>query len=323
MGSLLSEIEKRILNGESITPDEAYGLLNIPRGDTLDLITLAHRITQANFDSYVDICSILNAKSGQCTEDCSFCVQSVHYDTGCQIYPMVETEKIIKRAQEAERMGAQRFCIVTSGSELVDDEFDQVVSAIERIRDQTNIKIDCSLGSLTREKAVRLKEAGLSRYNHNLETAKSNFSNICTTHSYEDRIRVVKMLGDIDIEVCCGGIIGLGETQEQRIELAFYLKELMVDCVPINILIPRQGTPLETMISLNPMEVLITIAVFRLILPKAIIKLAGGRETNLRDLQALGFLAGANGLIIGEYLTTQGRNPDSDIQMLKDLKLKF
>jgi biotin synthase len=231
----------------------------------------------------------------------------------------MERGRIIEEAREAQKKGTGRFCLIASGRKLDDKEFETILSALGRIRKDTALDLDCSLGTLSEERAEALKKAGVTRYNHNLETAESHFPKICTTHSFQDRVRTVTVLKDRGFSVCCGGIIGLGESPQQRLELAFSLRQLGIDCIPLNILNPRPGTPLERSEPIPPMEIIKTISLFRLILPKGTIKIAGGREANLRDLQSLALLAGANGLILGNYLTTPGRSAADDLVMVRDL----
>lgn len=326
MDSLITDIGDRILSGGSISFDEAIELQKQSGADILTLMALANRIRERFCGSKVDLCAIINAKSGRCPEDCSFCAQSSYYSTGCPEYPLLEQDRLIGAAENAKRMGAANFCIVTSGNKLDDKEFRAVCITISRIRNEVGIDVDGSLGFVSGQRAHQLKEAGIVRYNHNLETSEDFYHNICSTHRFEDRVRSVEALKAADISTCCGGIIGVGEEPLHRIKLAFKLKELDIDCVPINILNPRPGTPLGSngrLKPIEPMEILKTIAIFRFVLPKAIIKLAGGRQVNLRDLQAAALLAGANGLIIGNYLTTPGGDPERDLQMIKDLGFEY
>jgi biotin synthase len=323
LNQVLSETSKSILKGEELTFSRAIYFSKLEREDILDLVSLANKVRKEYAGNGVDICSIINAKSGACVEDCYFCAQSSHYKTNISIYPFKEEEEILQAAKNAEICGARRFCIVISGKRPNTKDFKKIISVLERLGKETQLKLDCSLGSLTKDEAYALKKVGVSRYNHNIETSEDYFAKICSTHSYKDRLTTLWILKEVGLEICCGGIIGLGENWDERIKFAFALKELDVDCIPINILNPRPGTPLENAKPIPPMEIIKTIAIFRLILKDKIIKIAGGREVNLRDLQALSLLAGANGLIIGDYLTTQGRSPDLDLQMIKDLGMKI
>jgi biotin synthase len=294
-------------------------LLGTKGPDILDLAAVANRVREEFNGNEIDLCSLLNVKSGRCSEDCVFCAQSAHYKTEAPVYPLMDMNRIVEEAREAQKKGTGRFCLITSGRELNDKEFETILRALDQIRKETTLDLDCSLGTLSEERAEALKKVGVTRYNHNLETAESHFSKICTTHSFQDRVKTVAVLKDRGFSVCCGGIIGLGESPQQRLELAFSLRQLGIDCIPFNILNPRPGTPLERSESVPPIEIIKTIALFRLILPKGTIKIAGGREANLRDLQSLALLAGANGLILGNYLTTLGRSAEDDLAMGRDL----
>ncbi len=318
---MLLETSKSLLNNEPITFSKAVYFSRLEGADILDLISLANRVRKEYAGEEFDLCSLINAKSGACSEDCHFCGQSAHYNTNVPTYPLKSEDEILTAAKEAEISGATRFCIVISGKKPDTKDFKKIVSVLGKLHKETNLKLDSSLGTLNEDEIYELKNAGVTRYNHNLETSEGYFKQICSTHTYEDRLSTIKILKKVGLEVCCGGIIGLGEDWDERIRLAFTLKDLDIDCIPINILNPRPGTPLENVPPLSPMEIIKTIAVFRLILKDKIIKVAGGREVNLRNLQALALLAGANGLILGNYLTTPGRTAALDLQMLKDLEM--
>ncbi|MFQ5904418.1 MAG: biotin synthase BioB [Candidatus Binatia bacterium] len=323
MFSRIFNLAEEILEGREISYSEACRLGSLRRPEEVMALTAAaNAVREKTLGPKVDLCSLVNAKSGICIEDCAFCAQSSHFSTGCPTYSLLSPREIFQAAQAAENEGAERFCIVTSGPAPTSEELENILRALHRIREDTRLELDCSLGKLGPPDFQALRQAGVTRYNHNLETAEDHFGNICSTHSYHDRVATVKAAQETGMEVCCGGILGLGETIEQRLRLAFALKELAVDCVPINLLNPRRGTPLAHQPPISPFEAIQTTALFRLILPDKIIKLAGGREHNLRDLQALGILAGANGLIIGGYLTTQGRSPEQDLQMIRDLGME-
>lgn len=316
----LMAVRERILAGGAITRDEALTLAGALPAEIPYLAAVGNEVRLKFAGNTVESCALSNVKSGACTEDCKFCSQSGHYRTESPVYPMIAVEEIVSQAKAAEAMGATEFCMVTSGWGATNEkDFGTVLEAVRRISAETRLFVDCSLGFLTPEQVTQLKEAGLYRNNHNLEASKGYFDKICTTHTYEERASHVEMVRHYGIHPCSGGILGMGETVEQRIDLAFELAALKADCVPINVLNPRPGTPLGGVSALQPLEIIKYIAIFRLILPASTIKLAGGREINLRDLQAMAMQAGANGLIIGNYLTTMGRNPEMDITMLKDL----
>ena len=258
---------------------------------------------------------------GQVPENCKFCAQSVHYETDAPVYDLVSTTEIVDAARQMKQCGAHMFGIITSGTRIDSEkEWEVIYQAVREIK-AAGMKPCVSLGFLDRERAAALKAAGLYRYHHNLETARSFFDNICTTHDYQEDIDTILAAREAGLKTCCGGIIGMGESMEQRIEFAMTLKGLDVDSVPFNILNPRPGTPLAETRSVHPLELLVTISVFRFILPDKDIKLCGGKETNLRQLLPLGIVAGANSLMTGNYLTTTGRETSLDLEMIKDLGL--
>jgi biotin synthase len=319
-----ADIAARILDGGSVTYEEAIEIANTPDGETFDLLYQANRVRKHFCGDRVHLCSIINAKSGRCPEDCSFCAQSAHYETDVETYPLVGTEDIVSGALNAAGEGAGCFGIVTSGTTTgKGSDLERICSAIRNIRNEVGIKPACSLGIIDSETAISLRDAGMVKYHHNLETARSFFPNICTTHDYEEDVKTVKAVKEAGLRICCGGIFGLGETPEQRVEFAFTLKELDVDSIPINFLNPVPGTRLAHADFLTPMECLRIIALFRHVMPDKQISVCGGREKNLRDLQSWMFFAGANGTMVGNYLTTTGREPGQDLQMFRDLGLSI
>lgn len=311
---------RTVLEGGDLSLEDALALTEIPEIEIPYLAAAANEVRQRFVGNEVESCALSNIKSGNCSEDCKFCAQSAHYKTDSPVYPQISVDEIVRQAKQAEAFGATEFCMVSSGWGATNPkEFETVLEAVRRLKSETGLFIDASLGFLTPEQISALKEAGLYRNNHNLEASKGYFEKICTTHTHEQRVSHVEMVRHYGIHPCSGGILGMGETPRQRVELAFELKKLHAECVPINILNPRRGTPLGDVEVLSPLEIIRYIAIFRLILPKSTIKIAGGREVNLRDLQAMAMASGANGLILGNYLTTMGRNPSQDLQMLKDL----
>lgn len=316
---MIRGILERILDGADISIEEAGLLMASAKSELLALMQGADAVRRKFCGNKIDLCSLINAKSGLCSEDCKFCSQSSRYKTGCGVYPLVSIEKMVSSASQAKNSGAGSFCIVISGADPTKKEFEKIKHAIARIKKEVRIEVDCSLGSMDMESAKELKALGVDRYNHNLETSENFYRNICTSHSYQNRLDTVLLAKSSGLGLCCGGIIGMGEGPKEQLDMAFTLKKLDVRCVPINILNPRKGTPLENIKPLHPLEILKTIAIFRLILPKATIKIAGGREYGLRDLQPAAFMAGANGMIIGGYLTTKGRSVKQDLQMVRDL----
>ena len=311
---------KKVINGNTISFDEAESL--ILTDNLVKLADSANLITRKFSQDCVDVETLLNAKSGNCPEDCSFCAQSTFYETGITKYPLLPDEIILDKAVEAKMNGASSFCLVCAYREPPQNEFEKICKVIERLRKEVDIDINVSLGFMTPQRAQRLKSLGVKRYNHNLEASESFFSEICKTHDFADRVKTARTVKDAGLELCCGGIIGMGETPKQRIELAFSLSTLEPDEVPINVLIPRKGTPKELEnCSINTMDIIRTIAVWRFIMPKTILKIAGGREVYFKDNGKLALQAGANGIITGGYLTTNGNAPNKDIQMIHEIGL--
>ena len=318
---LIQEATKKILAGDNIKLPEAKRLLN-----SNDISTLAERANTItcmfNGDS-VDLETLINAKSGNCPEDCSFCSQSIFYNTGINKYELLSKDTIVKQAQKAKENGSSSFCLVCAYRSPPEKDFQKICEIIMAIKADIGIDVNVSLGFLTRERARRLKEVGVRRYNHNLETSESYFSQICRTHDFADRVNTAKIAKEEGMELCCGGIIGMGESPEQRLLLAFSIASLHPEEVPINILIARDGTPLANSTPLDPVECIKTIAVWRFIIPRAILKIAGGREVHLMNNERLALKAGANGIITGGYLTTGGNSSDQDIAMIRDIGLKI
>ena len=311
---------KKVINGNTISFDEAERLISTD--NLIKLADSANLITRKFSQDSVDVETLLNAKSGNCPEDCSFCAQSTFYETGITKYPLLPDEIILYKAVEAKMNGAASFCLVCAYREPPQNEFEKICKVIERLRKEVDLDINVSLGFMTPQRAQRLKSLGVKRYNHNLEASESFFSEICKTHDFADRVKTARTVKDAGLELCCGGIIGMGETPKQRIELAFSLSTLEPDEVPINILIPRKGTPMELEnCTINTMDIIRTIAVWRFIMPKTILKIAGGREIYFKDNGKLALQAGANGIITGGYLTTNGNAPNKDIQMIHEIGL--
>ncbi|HJR85231.1 MAG TPA: biotin synthase BioB [Nitrososphaeraceae archaeon] len=311
---------KKVINGNSITFDEAEKLLST--NNVIKLAECANLITRKFNQQTVDVESLINAKSGNCPEDCSFCAQSTFYETGITKYPLLSDEVILEKAREAEKSGSASFCLVCAYREPSQKDFEKICNTIEKLREQVNLDINVSLGFMTSERAKKLKLLGVKRYNHNLEASESFFSKICNTHDYSDRVNTARTVKEAGLELCCGGIIGMGESKKQRIELAFSLSALEPDEVPLNILIPREGTPKELdNCAIDPVDIIRTIAVWRFIMPKTILKIAGGREVHFSDGGKLALQAGANGIITGGYLTTNGNEPNKDIQMIHEIGL--
>jgi biotin synthase len=311
---------ERVLSGGSITFEEAETLLNSE--DIMILAECANTITRTFNSNSVDVEALVNAKSGRCPEDCSFCAQSSFYYTGISKYPLLSKQVLVERAAKARQGGATSFCLVCAYRDPPERDFQQICEAIKEIRSSVDIEVNVSLGFMTLARARKLKELGVKRYNHNLEAAESYFSKICNTHHFSDRIKTARIVKAAGLQLCSGGIIGMGESSRQRLELAFSLASLYPEEVPVNILIGREGTPLAGLKPLDPLEAIKTIAVWRFIMPKTIIKIAGGREKHLGRRDRLALKSGANGIITGGYLTTGGNSPDEDIAMIKEIGLE-
>jgi len=314
-------IGERIISGGSLTRTEALSIGELKDLALQELFYAALRVTRHFHGKKVDLCSIINAKSGRCSEDCTFCAQSGRYRTGAAVYPLLSPVEILRRAKEMEALGARRFSLVTSGRGVSSGDFAKILEICRELVAKTSLKLCASLGIIDGAKARQLKEAGVERYHHNIESSRGHFPNVCTTHTFEERVETIRAAREAGLEVCCGGIVGLGESWADGVDMAFTIKVLAASSVPLNVLTPVPGTPLYGCPPPAPLEVLKTVAMFRLSLPAAEIRLAGGREAGLRDLQPLALLAGANGLMVGNYLTTGGRSVMSDLRMLADLEL--
>lgn len=302
-----------------IDTQEAIALLNTVGPEVYSLFNRAHLVRMEHRDPKVRLCGVVNAKSGHCHEDCKFCPQSVHSDSKVDCYALMDSNEMVQRARESEGDLAGRFGIVTSGTALDNEsEINAVAEAIETIHNELAINPCSSLGNVSKDTLLRLKKAGLSRYHCNIETSKSFFSEICTTRPWQDSVDTIVAAKEIGLEVCCGGLLGLGESLEQRVELLDQIRELDVNAIPLNFLNPIPGTPLEDSTPMTPLECLQVIAVARLMMPTKEIRVCGGREKNLRDLQSWALISGADGLMVGGYLTTAGRDVQSDLQMIRD-----
>lgn len=307
----------------SISAKEALELLATEGAEVYRLLVRAGAARAAHSGNRVNLCGIINAKSGRCGEDCAFCAQSARHRAELSVYPLVAGPEILKQSRAFFEKGVQEFSIVTSGKSLQSrEELSEILNTLAAMREERLVSRCASLGILPASTMARLRDAGLDKYHHNLETARSHFPSICTTHDYEEDIATIEAASNAGLKVCSGGLFGLGETRAQRVELAETLRSLPVDSIPINFLTPIPGTPLEGQDDLTPMECLKIIAVFRLMMPEKDIYICGGREHNLRELQSWIFMAGANGLMVGNYLTTAGRSMDLDLQMLKDQGLE-
>lgn len=320
----MAALGERVLSGGRIEKDEAMFLINLESdADILDLLSWANRIREHFKGNKIHLCSIVNAKAGGCSENCSFCAQSSFHQTGSPKYGFVDPEPMAQAAEEAQLHGVTAVGLVAAWKGLNEGAMlDEVCERITEMKAQGKARPDASLGIIKSQKvADRLKAAGLECYGHNLESSQRFFPQHCSTHTYEDRVETIGYLKKAGLKICSGGIIGMGETREDRCDMAFALRELSANVVPINILNPIPGTPFEKTTPLAPMEILKTIACFRFILPRQEIMIAGGRTVNLRDAQSMIFMAGASALMVGNYLTTLNQPIEKDLQMLKDLGL--
>ena len=318
---LIEKLKNEAISTKGISASDALELFIEGSSYPFRIMAAASEIREHFKGKEIILCGITNAKSGKCSEDCKFCAQSSHNKADAPSYPLKNAVQMIAEADEAARSGAEYFGIVTSGKRIkTKKEWDEIFKAIKGMN-KIPISVCASLGLIDVEKARELKAAGLFRYHHNLETSRSFFKNICTTHDYEENVETIKAARMAGLSVCAGALFGMGEGITHRIELAATLRKLDVDSIPINILNPIKGTPLSHMLPLAPMEILMTIAVYRFMLPDKDIKLCGGKEKNLRQLLPLGVMAGANSLMTGNYLTTTGRDSKLDIEMIADLGL--
>jgi biotin synthase len=324
MEAFWKRIREDAMSGGGISSSDALAVLRLPREEMWRLLDVTDTIRRKFKGDGVRLCSIVNAKSGLCSEDCSFCSQSRGSMAEIAKYPLIDEEKIVAAARDAKARGAREFSIVTSGMAMRNrKELVRVGNAVERIRDEVGLETCVSLGTLSAENVAYLLSRGLRSIHHNLETSRSFFPSMCTTHEYEEDVRAVRDAKAAGAWVCCGGIFGIGETDEDRVELAMTLRELGVDSIPVNFLNPVPGTALEGRRELTPFLCIKIVAMLRLCHPSREIIVCGGREVNLRDLQALMFAAGATGTMAGNYLTTSGRPAEEDVQMIRDLGLSL
>lgn len=319
----IDEITQRILAGGEASSDEGHWLLELHHDYLPWLMAGADRIRKANRGDLIEVCAISNVRSGNCSENCSFCSQSGHHKTAAPVYDYITSNDLVDQAERARQWGASDFGVVSKGWGIRSDrERKQLGEYFEALDEKSDIGRCASLGVLTEKTAGELKDLGLENYHHNLETAESFFDRVCTTHTYQENIDTIRYARDAGLRVCAGGILGMGENLDQRIELAIQLRDLGVESVPLNFLNPQAGTPMGDREPMTPYEILQCIAVYRYLLPRAEIRIAGGRNF-LGDMQSMIFMAGASGVMIGDYLTTQGRSVDDDLQMFADLKLQI
>jgi len=316
----ISYLESKLDNNKYLTYDEVIKLINDVEFERV--YNLACKIKLINKGRIVDLCSIQNAKSGKCSENCKYCAQSLYYNTNVRSYKLLDENEILHKALYYQSFGVKRFSLVTSGNVLDDNEFSRIINIYKMLKIKTKMKLCASLGKIDYERAMKLKEAGVDFYHHNIETCRDYYKMVCTTHTYEDRVDTIKSIKKAGLSICCGGIIGLGETFEQRIKMAFEIRDLEVKSIPINILTPVKGTPFEKNVPLSPDEVIKTIAFYRIIIPDADIRYAAGRNM-LGIEQKKGFLSGISGAMVGDFLTTTGNAINDDISMIKEFGLEI
>lgn len=312
----INRLSERIAEGKTLSKSDALFISKISGSDIFSLFASANKIRERYRGNAVGLCSIVNAKSGACPEDCSFCAQSSRSKAEIDIYPLLDREVVIQKAIDAKQSGIKRFSIVTSGRKVSGKTLADIADMISEIR-KIGLIPCASLGLLNENELSILKSAGLERYHHNLETSEAFFRRICTTHSYADKIKTIEAAKSAGLSVCSGGIFGMGETWQDRIDMAFSLKELDVNSIPVNFLVPIKGTPLGHRDLLHPFEGLKIISLYRHILPQKEIRVCGGRLQILGDCHSMVFMAGADGMITGNYLTTLGRSPADDLRLIE------
>lgn len=317
----LYELYEKAINYIPLSKEEALYIFQVDDLYIPFLVHLAQKVKKHYFpENEVEFCSIINAKSGACSEDCKFCAQSKFYKTPINVYNLVPVDEMVEGAIRGVEFGANRYCIVLSGKKATPEEVERITEAVKEIkREGLPINVCVSAGTLDEVSLRKLKEAGVKRINHNLETSRNFFKNIVTTHTWEDRYETIKRIKNVGLSTCSGGIFGMGESNEDRVDIALTYRELEVDSIPLNFLMPIEGTPMENAPGVEVMEALKIIAMFRFTNPKAELRLCGGREQNLRDFHGMAMLM-TNALMVGGYLTRAGRDIKKDYQLLKDLK---
>ena len=318
----IKDCKEKVFSGIGISSDDAKKLFNVSDENLQNLAQSANEITRDFNGKKVDVEQLNNIKKNACSEDCTFCGQSAFFDTGIETYQLPSPEEVVLKAQKAKEQGAESYCLVAAWREPSPKDFEKVCTIIDQINTKVGISVECSLGFLTQEQARKLKDLKVKRYNHNLETAKSKFPEICTTHTYEDRLETLGIARDAGLELCTGGIIGLGETREQRLELTLELARLVPEEVTINILVPMPGTPLELQVDPPNSEIVRIFSVIRFLLPESVIKISGGRESKLEDGGEELLQSGANGIITEGYLTMGGNEAKRDQEMIEKIGLQ-
>ncbi len=322
MRDRLREIINKSLENQSLSVEDGLFVLSYPDNRIMEFVDEVKKIREMIFGNQVEFCSLINAKNGACSEDCSFCAQSSKYPTPINAYPLVSKKELLEGAEKAVSIKANRYCIVTSGRRATEEEVDKIAEAVKEIREKYPVKVCVSLGSIDEKSLKKLKDAGVDRVNHNLETSRNFFPNIVTTHPWEERYETIKNIQKTGLSTCTGGIFGLGESDEDIVDLAITYRELNVDSIPLNFLIPIPGTPLENSKRLTPEKCLKITGLFKIFNPKSEIRLCGGREQNLGKYHDIAMEI-ANCLMAGGYLTRAGRAPGKDEEMIKKLNRKL
>ncbi|MCZ6489669.1 MAG: biotin synthase BioB [Acidobacteria bacterium] len=314
---LWHQLSERVLQGKQISREEALHVLAVPQEELLELISACYRVRRHYHGQKIKLNMLINAKSGLCAEDCSYCSQSIVSQTGVERYPLQSREVLLEGARQALEVKAHTYCIVISGRRPTERELKAVTEAVREIKEKFPLRICCCLGLLNDEEVKRLRDAGVDRINHNLNTSEDRYGDVCSTHTFQDRTETIEAVKRGGISSCSGGILGMGESDEQIVDLVFSLRDMDIDSIPVNFLIPIPGTPLAGIEYLTPQKCLAILCLFRLVNPSKEIRIAGGREFHLRSLQPLGLYV-ADSIFIGDYLTTRGEVPEADMQMLQD-----
>lgn len=312
------------MSNVGISKKEALERIHSSKDELERLLSEARAVRERYCGAKIHLCAIINARSGKCSENCAFCAQSSWYRTDAPVYPVISPDKALSKAKIMAEAGVERFSLVTSGARLSDREFEKILDIFAVLRREIpSLWLCASLGSLDKDRAKALKEVGVSTYHHNIETSRRFYPSICTTHTFDSRLETIQVAKEAGLQVCSGGILGLGETPEDRVDMMFTLKEYNISSIPINILNPIPGTPLENQPPLPVEEILTTVAVFRLVFPSAVLRLCGGRERALGEFQKKAVETAINGLMVGNYLTTRGNPLEDDLQMVREAESSF
>ncbi|MBF0519510.1 MAG: biotin synthase BioB [Nitrospirae bacterium] len=313
---MVTKLKDKVLEGKNLTRNEAVDLCSLPNSRLYELMAAASAIRQHNMGDFIDLCSIVNAKSGGCSEDCSFCAQSYESKAEIERYPLKSFKEIRASVISAKKNGARRFCLVTGGRKVPDGEIIKLSDMVKSINAEGLLPC-ATLGLLNEDSLRLLKTSGLNRYHHNIETSERFFPQVCHTHTFKDKVRTIEAVKSIGLSLCSGGIFGLGENWEDRIDMAFFLRDIEADSIPINFLTPVAGTKMADVSTLDPADALKIISLYRFILPQREIRICGGRIQTLGEFNSFIFMAGADGLLIGNYLTTTGRSPFLDTRFIE------